>query len=79
MLLEAASTNNYYGMEEMLASGANPMQKDWKGFNSLIYAIKNNNLKMLELLFEHTQYEINIDECFTVLGHPLKLNRLPNN
>lgn len=66
MLLEAASTNNSSNLEEMLSKGANPMQKDWKGFNSIIYAIKNNNLGMLETLITHSQYEVNMDEAFTV-------------
>ena len=47
--------------------GANPCKKDWSGFDSICYAIKNRNADLIKTLLHLSTKKINFNKRFTSL------------
>jgi hypothetical protein len=49
----------------LIRQGADPTQRDWFGYDSIFYAIKNSNPTLLEIILGYSN-EIDLDQRFTV-------------
>lgn len=52
LLIEACSNNNQKLAVVLIIKGASPTFLDWGGLDSICYSLKNNNLEMLQYLFQ---------------------------
>jgi ankyrin repeat protein len=65
LLHQACIVNNLEGAKKLMIAGADPCKKDWKGLDSICYAIQNRNPELIQTLLYLHKGKIHLNEQFT--------------
>ncbi len=50
----------------LIRQGADPTQRDWFGYDSIFYSIKNCNHTLLEIILGYSSDKVDLNQRFTV-------------